>query len=173
MALSRWNEFPASANQRTRLVRADRLLHILSCSSVSSQQRVSPGVHDIDSSFGIKMADNEKVSPTTSEPEVESAPANTHLAKRVTTKDELHEYRENDGYVLDAENSDGSPSDTGVKLAADGHTRLIPQPSDDPKDPLNWSWKKKHTILFIIAAAAFLPDYGSATGAVTLIPQAA
>lgn len=119
------------------------------------------------------MADNEKVSPTTSEPEVESAPANTHLAKRVTTKDELHEYRENDGYVLDAENSDGSPSDTGVKLAADGHTRLIPQPSDDPKDPLNWSWKKKHTILFIIAAAAFLPDYGSATGAVTLIPQAA
>ena len=120
------------------------------------------------------MAGNEeKVSPLTSEPEVDSAPANTHLAKRITTKDELHEYRENDGYVLDAENSDGSPSQTGVKLAADGHTRLIPQPSDDPRDPLNWSWRKKHTILFIIAAAAFLPDYGSATGAVTLIPQAA
>lgn len=119
------------------------------------------------------MAGDEKVSPTTSEPEVDSTPANTNLAKRVTTKDELHEFRENDGYIIDAENSDGSPSDTGVKLAADGHTRLIPQPSDDPKDPLNWSWRKKHTILFIIAAAAFLPDYGSATGAVTLIPQAA
>lgn len=120
------------------------------------------------------MADNEKVSPTTSEPEVvESGPTKTNLAKRATTKDELHEYRENDGYVIDAENSDGSPSETGVKLASDGHTRLIPQPSDDPKDPLNWSWRKKHTILFIIAAAAFLPDYGSATGAVTLIPQAA
>lgn len=119
------------------------------------------------------MAGDEKVSPTTSEPEVDSTPATTNLAKRVTTKDELHEFRENDGYIIDAENSDGSPSDTGVKLAADGHTRLIPQPSDDPKDPLNWSWRKKHAILFIIAAAAFLPDYGSATGAVTLIPQAA
>jgi hypothetical protein len=119
------------------------------------------------------MAGNEKVSPTTSEPEVDSSPAHAHLEKRVITADELHEFRENDGYIIDAENSDGSPSDTAVKLAADGHTRLIPQPSDDPKDPLNWSWRKKHTILFIIAAAAFLPDYGSATGAVTLIPQAA
>lgn len=165
--------FLPSANQRTRLIRADRLLHISSCLSVRSQQRTGSGPRDIDIPFGTKMADNEKVSPTTSEPEVESGPNNTNLAKRVTTKDELHEYRENDGYVIDAENSDGSPSDTGVKLAADGHTRLIPQPSDDPKDPLNWSWRKKHTILFIIAAAAFLPDYGSATGAVTLIPQAA
>lgn len=40
------------------------------------------------------------------------------------------------------------------------------------QDPLNWSWAKKHLILFIISATAFLPDYGSATGAVTLIPQA-
>ncbi|KKY31473.1 putative mfs transporter [Diaporthe ampelina] len=119
------------------------------------------------------MAANEKASPTTPEPEDDSGPTSTHLAKRVITKDELHEYRENDGYVLDAENSDGGHSETGVKLAADGHTRLIPQPSDDPKDPLNWSWRKKHTILFIVAAAAFLPDYGSATGSVTLIPQAA
>lgn len=139
----------------------------------TSHQWTSFGPADIGNSFGTKMADNEKVSPVTSEPEVEPASTNLPLGKRVTTKDELHEYRENDGYVLDAENSDGSPSDTGVKLAADGHTRLIPQPSDDPRDPLNWSWRKKHIILFIIAAAAFLPDYGSATGAVTLIPQAA
>ena len=57
------------------------------------------------------------------------------------------------------------------QLANDGKTVLIPQPSSDPNDSLNWSWQKKHTILFVIAATAFLPDYGSATGAVTLIPQ--
>lgn len=60
-----------------------------------------------------------------------------------------------------------------LKTAKDNHTVLIPQPSDDPRDPLNWSPVKKHVILFIISFAAFLPDYGSATGAVTLIPQAA
>ncbi|KAK2671638.1 Major facilitator superfamily [Fusarium oxysporum f. sp. vasinfectum] len=59
-----------------------------------------------------------------------------------------------------------------LKTAKDGHTVLIPQPSDDARDPLNWSPVKKHVILFIISFAAFLPDYGSATGAVTLIPQA-
>jgi hypothetical protein len=69
---------------------------------------------------------------------------------------------------------------------------LIPQPSDDPNDPLNWSQTKKNIILGVVSFtgmlirstapidiqklnndAALLPDYGSATGAVTLIPQAA
>ncbi|KAF3763206.1 hypothetical protein M406DRAFT_331747 [Cryphonectria parasitica EP155] len=81
----------------------------------------------------------------------------------------LHEFREDEGYIIDDSEGGGA----GIKLAEDGHTRLIPQPSDDPRDPLNWSWKKKHAILFVIAAAAFLPDYGSATGAVTLELQAA
>lgn len=27
---------------------------------------------------------------------------------------------------------------SGPKLAADGKTVLVPQPSDDPRDPLNW-----------------------------------
>lgn len=96
----------------------------------------------------------------------------------------IHEFRENEGYVLD-QSSDGGGGGDGdeeggghgsrrvFKLAADGHTRLIPQPSDDPNDPLNWSSTKKHLILFVIAAAAFLPDFGSATGAVTLELQAA
>lgn len=90
-----------------------------------------------------------------------------HLSKTITNG--IHEYRENEGYVLD--DSEGAP-DNDVKYADDGRTRLIPQPSDDPQDPLNWSWRKKHAILFVVAAAAFLPDYGSATGAVTLQPQA-
>lgn len=83
--------------------------------------------------------------------------------------EDLHEHDENDGYVVDASKTD----ETDLKLAADGHTILIPQASDDPHDPLNWSVVRKHVVLFIIAFSAFLPDYGSATGAVTLLPQAA
>jgi hypothetical protein len=30
------------------------------------------------------------------------------------------------------------------------HIILAPQPSEDPNDPLNWSWWKKHMILVII-----------------------
>lgn len=82
-----------------------------------------------------------------------------------------HDYHENiavEGYVTDITDDRSG----NVKTAVDGHTVLIPQPSDDPRDPLNWSSVRKHVILFIIGFAAFLPDYGSATGAVTLLPQA-
>lgn len=57
-------------------------------------------------------------------------------------------------------------------VAARSGTQLIPQPSDNPQDPLNWSWSKKHIILLVLSATAFLPDYGAATGASTQIPQA-
>lgn len=43
---------------------------------------------------------------------------------------------------------------------------------DNPEDPFNWSSFKKHAILLTISFTALLPDYGSAVGAVTLIPQA-
>ncbi|GAW23470.1 hypothetical protein ANO14919_130290 [Xylariales sp. No.14919] len=82
----------------------------------------------------------------------------------------IHEFKESVGYEVDVDSAEG---DDTVKLAEDGRTRLIPQPSEDPADPLNWRQRKKNLILFIVAFAALLPDYGSATGAVTLIPQAA
>lgn len=59
-----------------------------------------------------------------------------------------------------------------LKTGADGHIVLIPEPSEDPRDPLNWSFKKRHTMLAIVVACSFLPDYGSVTGAATLAPQA-
>lgn len=65
-----------------------------------------------------------------------------------------------------------SSNDASLKTAADGHTVLIPQPTSDSNDPLNWTSRKKHIILFVITYLAFLPDYGSSMGAVTLIPQA-
>lgn len=79
---------------------------------------------------------------------------------------DLHEFNEREGYVVT------DAGHTELKRAPDGKTILLPQPSDDPNDPLNWSWFRKHLILIIISMTAFLPDYGSATGAVTLLPQA-
>jgi len=58
-----------------------------------------------------------------------------------------------------------------IKLAADGHTVLIPQPSDSPDDPLNWPPLKKMTIVIVMSTIAFLPEFGSAMGIPALIPQ--
>jgi len=85
----------------------------------------------------------------------------------VENAEELHEFKNAEGYVIDA----SDPEHANLKRARDGHTILLPQPSSDPNDPLNWSRFKKHLILIIISMTAFLPDYGSATGAVTLLPQ--
>jgi hypothetical protein len=41
-----------------------------------------------------------------------------------------------------------------LKFAKDGTTVLVPQPSDDPRDPLNWSWMKKHAVF-----TALLPGW--------------
>jgi hypothetical protein len=85
---------------------------------------------------------------------------------------DLDRIGEENGYIVDVSLIQDKTLVERLKLAPDGHTVLIPQPSDDPQDPLNWSSFKKHVILIIISATAFLGDYGSATGAVTLIPQA-
>ena len=59
-----------------------------------------------------------------------------------------------------------------IITTSDGHVVLIPQPTDSPDDPLNWGVIKKHVGLAVVIACSFLPDYGSVTGAVTLVPQA-
>jgi hypothetical protein len=47
----------------------------------------------------------------------------------------------------------------GLKTYSDGETVLIPQPSDDPNDPLNWSWLKKHTVFLSLLPGCFLTDW--------------
>ena len=77
-------------------------------------------------------------------------------------------------YVVDTELISSSPSEslsdrnedkTTLKTAKDGHTTLIPQPSDDPRDPLNWTWLKKHAVLLTLLPGCLLSDgiltYGS------------
>lgn len=43
-----------------------------------------------------------------------------------------------------------------VKLASDGKTVLIPQPSDDPNDVLNWSAGKKYRVLLSLVIASLV-----------------
>lgn len=52
-------------------------------------------------------------------------------------------------------------------------TVLVPQPADDPHDPLLWSSFKKHMILFIVALSAFLGDFGSGAGIPCIVLQGA
>ena len=97
-----------------------------------------------------------------------------HLTEHLTQPPDLDQLGEKKGYVLDSRFLDkGESTDaTALKLARDNKTILIPQPSQDPRDPLNWGQGKKNLILVIISATSFLADYASATGAVTLLPQA-
>lgn len=65
----------------------------------------------------------------------------------------------------------GLPSDAILKKADDG-TVLIPQPTDDPRDPLYWSQTKKKIIMVMLAIAAFTCDFSAAIGSPAIIPQA-
>jgi hypothetical protein len=53
---------------------------------------------------------------------------------------------------------------TNVRTTKDGKTALIPQPSDDPADPLNWTWTKKHLVLLSLFMPALLTDFGMTWG---------
>ncbi|KAK5731089.1 hypothetical protein LTR15_001027 [Elasticomyces elasticus] len=118
------------------------------------------------------MTDEEKTAGT-----IEQARTFDKTLQPAETKQldiDLEAWGEEHGYVLDVEVlKELTPNWQDYQLTPDGRTVLIPQPSADSRDPLRWTWAKKHLILFVISATAFLPDYGSATGAVTLLPQSA
>lgn len=48
------------------------------------------------------------------------------------------------------------PGEKDVKLAKDGKTVLIPQPSDDPEDVLNWPASKKYRVLLSLIFASLV-----------------
>ena len=73
-------------------------------------------------------------------------------------------------YVVDLHRLGSRDGD--IKTAADGCTVLIPQPTTDPNDPLNWPTFKKNLGLFVLSVVAFMPDFESSLSIVTLLPQA-
>lgn len=101
-----------------------------------------------------------------------------HLGEKTNTNTDtldLDHIGETQGYVLDEailRRQLGLSADAKLKTTKDGKTLLIPQPSDDPRDPLNWPAWRKHMTLLVICIAGAMGDYGSATGAISLLPQA-
>lgn len=94
-------------------------------------------------------------------------------AHTATTLD-LDRIGETEGYVLDEDRlreKFGIAPGVPLKKSKDGVV-LIPQPTDDPEDPLNWSRLKKAAILLVIGLSAATSDYSAATGASALLPQA-
>ncbi len=87
---------------------------------------------------------------------------------------DLERLGEQHGYALDEtvlKQQLGLPANAVLKKDSTGRV-LIPQPSDSPLDPLNWSPWKKRSILIMLAIAAFTCDYSAATGASALLVQA-
>ena len=124
------------------------------------------------SGTSFEIADEEKGSHSSLNGEKNTRSGVVHDADSADIDIDLETWGEEHGYVLDVEVlKEITPKWRNYHLDKDGRTVLIPQPSSDPNDVLTWSWSKKHITLFVISATAFLPDYGSATGAVTLIPQ--
>lgn len=59
-----------------------------------------------------------------------------------------------------------------LKTTEDGIV-LVPQPSDDPHDPLNWSWLKKHSVFLALLPGCFLTDWVITYGVQLFEAQAA
>lgn len=59
-----------------------------------------------------------------------------------------------------------------LKTAADGKTILIPQPSEDPEDPLNWSSAKKNMVMIALLSGSLLTDWGMTWGVTLFQAQA-
>lgn len=110
-----------------------------------------------------------------SQPSVSSAEATTAEKSNTNVAAlDLERVGETQGYILDEAQLKGK-----LGLAPDAVLKkgkndvvLIPQPSDDPEDPLNWSPTKKALILVVLAVVACTADYSAATGGSALLPQA-
>lgn len=92
-----------------------------------------------------------------------------------TQQVDLERLGEQHGYALDEavlKSQLGLPADAVLKKDSTGRV-LIPQPSDDPNDPLNWPVWRKRLVLVMLAIASFTCDYSAATGASALLAQAA
>ena len=63
---------------------------------------------------------------------------------------------EREGYILNAEL--GHSNTRHLKTTPDGRIILIPQPSDDLNDPLNWSQTKKNVILLVVSCTGTYLD---------------
>lgn len=81
------------------------------------------------------------------------------VAANTNTHDELDDRGE---YIVkqDAAGSDEEAAKQPGHLKTDKNgVVLIPHPSEDPRDPLNWSWLKKHAVFASLLPGCFLTDW--------------
>ncbi|KAF5868208.1 putative polyamine transporter protein [Botrytis fragariae] len=76
-----------------------------------------------------------------------------------------------DAEINSKQEDDGSQLSPAMKKNQDGVV-LIPQPSDDPRDPLNWTMQKKLKILAVISFATFAGFSACLAGQLQVEPQA-
>jgi len=76
-----------------------------------------------------------------------------------------------DVHTTGSDDEVGTKGYEGLKTAKDGSTVLIPQPSDDPNDPLNWSSFKKHLVFLTLLPGCFLTDWVITWGSVLFEQQ--
>lgn len=91
--------------------------------------------------------------------------------KPKTTGEESGAYIVTKGISAEGNESGGDPGHD-LETTKDGKTVLIPQPSKDPEDPLNWSWSKKHAVFLALIPGCLLTDWVITWGA-TLFEQQA
>lgn len=84
----------------------------------------------------------------------------------------FEEVKNGDYLVTEAALAEHNYPAGGVRHAPDGRTVLIPQPSDSPDDPLNWSWTKKHAVFLALLPGCFLTDWQITWGTTLFEAQA-
>lgn len=120
----------------------------------------------------LKPEDNTTVTASSQASDISTPPPEKTTG---TQQVDLERLGEQHGYALDEavlKQQLGLPADAVLKKDATGRV-LIPQPSDDPNDPLNWPVWRKRLVLVMLAVASFTCDYSAATGASALLAQAA
>lgn len=68
---------------------------------------------------------------------------------------------------------DAANPDDGTSQASSEGVCLIPEPSSDPNDPLNWSWKRKSLVAMVVYICVFTGFCAPFNGQIQLVQQAA
>lgn len=82
-------------------------------------------------------------------------PGGHNISKHVENVIDIDELGEPKSCLSSAEL--GHANTNRIRTTLDGQTVLIPQPSEDPNDPLNWSQTKKNVILLVVSCTGAKP----------------
>jgi hypothetical protein len=64
------------------------------------------------------------------------------------------------------------PTQASVEMDGTDYREILPRPSNDPNDPLNWTWTQKHVVLLLVAVMAFQTPFDAASPASGFLEQA-